>query len=302
VALVSTLDGGSADVSESGQNVVRVVSTRDGTERGVFHETMAAQSIAVSADGRLALGGRGIISIWDIRKASRIVSRNLGGRVVSALAFNDRDGAVVSGFDDGAILLWTGDSFTNGEPVRFSGHQSQVTSLAFSENGRLLASGGADGLVMVWDLRTRELLDSHHRHRDRVLCLAFSPDGNLLASGAQEHDSSLCVWDLSVPNSSPKVIMSARSVYALAFSPKDGNILFAAHGDNTVRLWDVASEQQRLRLRGHAFAVESLRLSLDGRTLLSGDRYGTVRLWRAASQEQVAGTGGWWEELVPEAK
>lgn len=90
--------------------------------------------------------------------------------------------------------------------------------------------------------------------------------------------------------------MSARAVYSLAFSPH-GNILFAAHGDNTIRLWDVASKQQRLRLRGHTCAVHSLGLARGGSLLLSGDRYGTMRRWLAALPGQVTDTSISWNDL-----
>jgi eukaryotic-like serine/threonine-protein kinase len=287
--MVFTPDGERAVLfSESDRRSVRVLNTACGREEFFLREPGTVQAIAVSGDGRIAVGGDGFLSLWDIRRTKKIAARPIEGPSVTALAFNDQDGTLIMGFEDGAIGLWMSGNLTDDQPIWLSGsrHQGAVTCLAVSHWGDILASGSEDHRVMTWDLRTHRFKESLDEHRDRVLCLAFSPTANLLASGAQEHDKALCIWDLSVTSPRAEVIMSARTVYSLVFSPH-GNILFAAHGDNTIRLWDVASGQQRLRLRGHTYAVHSLGLASDGCLLLSGDRYGTIRLWRAAYPERM---------------
>ena len=80
-------------------------------------------------------------------------------------------------------------------------------------------------------------------------------------------------------------------VRAVAFSP-DGTTLAANSDDNTVFLWDIASQKQLATLKEHvdpsvfsgAFSVRSVSFSPDGTLLASGAEDGTVLLWRSFSK------------------
>jgi WD40 repeat protein len=72
----------------------------------------------------------------------------------------------------------------------------------------------------------------------------------------------------------------------LAFSP-DGTTLVSASRDQSLIVWDVASQSQLFTLTGHEDAVEAVAFSPDGTVIASGSRDFTIRLWNAETGEII---------------
>ena len=68
------------------------------------------------------------------------------------------------------------------------------------------------------------------------------------------------------------------NVWSVAFSP-NGKMLASGSWDQTVRLWDIETEQLLYTLTGHTSDIVSVAFSPDGQTLASGSWDGTIRLW-----------------------
>jgi WD40 repeat protein len=255
----------------------------------------------------LATGGYDFdVRLWDLPSGrQRAAFKGHSGRLLS-VAFSPDGNTLASGAVDSA-RLW--NVATGREQFGLDG--SGVLSVVFSPDGKTLAVGGQNGGdVILYDVvtgRKAAVLEGQPGD-DVVFSVAYSPEGRLLASASQDIETSatsldgaglqgnaatVTLWDMTA-RPKPTVIRQVRkiwgTVWAVAFSP-DGKTLAAATDrvkDKVVRLWDVATGQERAPLRGHTDIVHSLAYSPDGTMLATASMDKTVKLWDATSGKELA--------------
>ncbi|MDB9446990.1 WD40 repeat domain-containing protein [Anabaena sp. CS-542/02] len=140
---------------------------------------------------------------------------------------------------------------------------------------------GDDGFnLLLQALTTDESADV----KDAAYNLLYSKYGKLIESvNAYQAEKSLTSWELEYTLTGHSDWVRVRSV---AFSP-DGQILASGSDDGTIKLWDVATQEEIATLTGHSDSVNSVAFSPDGRTLASGS-WDDIKLWDVATQEEIA--------------
>jgi WD40 repeat protein len=230
---------------------------------------------ALSPDGKvLAAGGGdtrgGDLRLWHATTGKEIAA--LAGYTDSlmTLAFSP-DGKWLASGGIGPIQVW--DVSTHKEVAAFKDLREWANLVAFSADGRRLAATG-NRLVKVWDVSSGKELVSF-RHRVPVHGgpgLAFSPDlATLAARNYQEID----LWDMATGTERATLSEHRGEVGCLAYSA-DGKTLLATstryydrrftwQGD--VKLWDVATGQERASFEKGFGRVIAATLSPDGKTI-----------------------------------
>ena len=260
----------------------------------------------------LAIGPDGATTVWDV--ATRRSIRTIGDPHLAEVGFHPSPdgGAITLGtaegiaiydlatgarelvLPDGCGYLWSPDGTKlledGGSPVHVCGRDGTplmtltnpegvyAFTARFSADGRFVLGEleGVDAGIAVWDLETSGLVRTLDTGTGRDW-IPLEPDGRwLLVGGTRPR-----LWDVRSPDPrrwSPAAGLEGHPpVCDAAFSP-DGSVLATGGSDGVVRLFDPATGEQFLALRGHDLPVCSVAFSADG-SMLASQSPGEVRVW-----------------------
>jgi WD40 repeat protein/serine/threonine protein kinase len=194
---------------------------------------------------------------------------------VDGVAFSPDGTALASASWDGTVKVW--DPATGEERLTLDGGGAWLHAVAFSPDGKSLAAGDRWGQVTLWDWRAGSKETTIKVGDKKVVALSFSPDGKTLAVADLASGNQIRLWDTASGRQGPPIEGHTGKVRSLAFLP-DGR-LFSGGLDNTVRIWDLETREERPKLpRGHRQPVHAVAVSPDGRRVASGEESGLIKL------------------------
>jgi WD40 repeat protein len=286
-ALAFSPDGGR--LASSGDRVIHLWNPRSGqSQTGSAPRAGAKTSVAVSANGStLASNGGGLAArVWNLA-SKKVVCTLDAPEAVHALAYTP-DGRLVAGAVGNVVRLW--DAATGKIHADWDGPEEPITTLAISPDGTTLASASSTGLpVWLWSVADGEpiLLIPDALDGCTVEALAFHPDGQRLAVGGIDwlatggSNGAIALWNLPGRYEEAACFDGAT---ALAMHPQGKRLAFATL-EQSIGIWDFASQELVDEFVGHDGMVAALAYSPDGKLLASGSEDRTLRLWSEAGDE-----------------
>lgn len=157
----------------------------------------------------------------------------------------------------------------------YEGHERAVTGLALLPDGGRVVSSGGDASLRLWDLSSGEVLKVFEERKETLSfgMVTSMPEAECLRP-LEGHGWT--VW----------------SVAALA----GGRRVVAAHGDRTLKVWDIETGAVIATLRGHQGFVWHVAAHPSAPQVLSASDDGTLRLWdvdTGACLRVLRGHTGW---------
>jgi hypothetical protein len=245
-------------------------------ERITIHEDVEIEVLAsCPATGQAACaddqGAIYLVNATDLPHSPKSLPRQ-HEKQAYALAFSQDGKRLVSGGEDGKVVLWDA---VKGEFLQLLKQQDKrVQTVAISRDGATVAWGCDDGIVRVWDGEVKTLPQSATIHSP-VTALAMSTDGKTVYFGNKDGFVHRCI--LASPADLREWEQQVEGIACMALS-SDGQTLITG-GGKTVRLWDTVTGKERPQRWEVKDPVFSVAVSPDGKHVLAGLAGGTMILW-----------------------
>ncbi|KAH9519798.1 Cilia- and flagella-associated protein 52 [Bulinus truncatus] len=232
----------------------------------------------------------GEIRVWNLSTGKELRRFVLANKICNALAIS-RDGKIiVSGWNDGKIRIFgfkAQDLSLDLKHTVMDAHNKGVTAIAMTSTGNCIISGGGEGQVRVWDLivgtdhngkkeMRAQLRFSMKEHKNFVSQIVIRSNDKECASAGG--DGTTIIWDLT--KGIRKNVVFANTLFKSVCYGEEELQIITCGTDHKLGYWETYDGSMIRELEAaKAGAINSLDISADQRTLVTGGEEKLIKLW-----------------------
>ena len=277
-SLVST--GADQTVRVMTASLSRLMPLSEGPVRDVVPVAGGASLFVARNDGTVSLsavapGSEARACLTESQKITAVAARPDGQRLAG-------------GSESGQVLIWNANAIDR--ILQTLQVEGEVSSLQWSSDNSRLAIATTSRAVWVFGASlpgvqppVEFVLWQKLQCDAPVRCLQFSADGRRLLTALE--DGRLEEWVCTSPGQR-RQYQHGGPVYGVAVT-RDGSVTLSASADQSVRVWDNQTGQQKFQLSGHRGPVHAVDLSPDETFAVSSGSDGTLRLWDIVGGRQL---------------
>jgi WD40 repeat protein/lipoprotein-anchoring transpeptidase ErfK/SrfK len=285
-------------------------------ERNRFEQPSPVYTATFTPDGQqvATAGKEGNIYLWNFQDAQNQILKG-NGQPIGSIQFSP-DGAAVFGnpiAEDGAVQFWKLQDNTDYLPS-----PNYLLSAAFSADGQMQVSGNTNGRVQLWNRQGERIANLHPRQSGSITAVAFEgssivsggTDGNLtlwnakgnllgrLWAGAKVTSMGLdqggqriisqdlnrqqaFIWDAQANRWNQFLLGETSTAKSATLNP-DNTLIAKGMLDGQVQISPLNAQSNQVlpqAFQGHQGAVNTVKFSPNGTTVISGGEDGSVRIW-----------------------
>jgi WD40 repeat protein len=198
----------------------------------VIQTSFPITSMCLDADSQVAalVGFSGKVCWIDWVEERCMGESELACQDLRTVAFSPGGKLLMTGGRDG--VLYGFDTSTRKLVIKKPLHQRRIRDLMFSADGAWILSCGEDTVIHATHLQDDEQSFSLRSEHAKVLTVEWLSDGLFATAGT---DNAIAIWDLTQRALVGHLIGHDGTVTCLAY---DGNRLYSAGYDTTLRIWN----------------------------------------------------------------